>query len=349
MPYRVEAIGNDGLLYSLTLNKVAEAVLNTNGWCFPFISQTIALDYEGLTNYRAKARQFTYDISNGNLTNAADLGEVTNVVVSSHSFTDIGSDAIYSWTTFAALSNPDIKDKPSDVKITSDSSGSTRLRETKFFYHGSDGDLTNQQVWLDTAGQFFTVSTLTYDQYGNVKTSADAANITTTNTYDSTYQTFPITKITATFTNQFTNDLRSGLLISATDAKGLVSSNFYDLFFRLKETDISTNAYGPPTLWRSRFDYNLGGISNGISYNYVHERQFDAVDLTNGHETYAYTDGLGRTAQGSLGFVVRPIQRGLHAVRLFRWLTAEERKQLILQRQTHQLLRQQPPIMIQTR
>src|SRR5206468_2345713 len=53
LPFRIETYGTNGLLYNLTINKVQEVMLHANGWCFPFISHTITMDYEGLSNYRA--------------------------------------------------------------------------------------------------------------------------------------------------------------------------------------------------------------------------------------------------------------------------------------------------------
>jgi len=296
MPYRVEVIGSDGLLYNLTLNKVEEIQLHANGRYFPYVSQTIQLDYEGLSNPRATATQFIYDTSTGNLTNTTSLGEVTNVVFSTHALTDIGSDSVYTHTTFSVLSNPDIKDKPATTKITSDPAGNTKLRETRFFYEGTRGNLTTNQAWLG-GSSYLNTSIITYDQYGNPKTIKDPANIVTTNFYDATYQTFVLTNVTATFTNQVSVDVRSGAVITATDAKGLVSSNSYDVFYRPKESWISTTPYGPPSLWVKKIDYTLSGVASGVSYNFVWTRVNDAVDTVNGHESFTYTDGLGRVVQ----------------------------------------------------
>jgi len=291
MPYRVEAWGTNGLLYQLTLNKVIENILSTNGWYFPCITQTIVMSYEGLTSYRAIAKQFTYDTNTENLTAEADYGEVTNVVANGQAFTDIANDSLFEWMTYTNIGT--ILDRPSDAKITSDSAGANRLRETLFAYDGN-GNLTLKQLWLDTAGNFITISSALYDQYGNLSHSTDAAGITTTNVFDSTYYQYPVTQNTATFSSQATYDIRSGKALTATDAKGLVSSNAFDVFFRSTGSYISTNAYGTPNLWRTRTYYSQGGISNGISLNYFHSQINDGVDPVNGYETYKFADGLGR-------------------------------------------------------
>ena len=297
VPYRIETWGSDGRLYGVTLNKVEEAMLHTNGWCFPYISQTVQLEYDGADNYRATAQQFFYDVNTGNLMSETNFGEVANVVFSTHAFNDVGSDSLYTFMTYATLSNADIINKPASIKITSDAAGNSKLRETKFFYAGARGNLTSKQVWLSPGNYYITASTIKYDQYGNPVTVRDAANITTTNFYDSFYQTFLVTNVTAAFTNQFVYDVRSGAAVSSTDVKGLVTSNILDVFYRPKETWISTAPYGPTTLWREKVDYSLGGVGDGASANYVRTRINNGVDAINGHETYTYADGLGRPIQ----------------------------------------------------
>lgn len=293
MPYRTDVIGTNGATYSITLNKVEEAKLHTNGWYFPYVSQTTVLAYEGLNSYRATAKQITYDTNTGNILMEASLGEVTNVTISGQSLTNVGNNAIYTWFTYASLGS--ILNRPSDVKITSDSGGSNRLRETQLFYD-SHGNLTNTTVWLDTAGAFISKGSTTYDQYGNPIAATDAAGITTTTIYDSTYQQYPIKQVTATFTNLFSYDFRSGLVGSATDAKGLVASNSFDVFFRSTGTYVSTNANGQATLWKNKTSYSIGGVSGGTSFNYIHKQVNDATDA-NGFESYVYSDGLGRIIQ----------------------------------------------------
>jgi YD repeat-containing protein len=295
IPYRVEVWGSDGLKYKQTINKVDEVLLHTNGWAFPFIAQTISMDYEGLSSYRATAQQFSYAASSnvvtstGNLTNQVSLGEVSSVVITNHTFTDIGNDSLYMRLAYNSQS------KPTNVAVFADSGGATKLRESRFTYD-SRGNLTAKLDWLNTSNSYVTNS-IGYDQYGNATSTTNPVGIVSRTIYESTYQTFPVTQITATFTNQATFDVRSGQIVTATDAKGLVSSNAFDVFYRPKEAYISTNAYGAAVLWRTKLDYTLGGIGGGVSTNYVRRRVFDAVDTTNGHETYTYFDGFGRTAQ----------------------------------------------------
>jgi RHS repeat-associated protein len=294
IPYRVETWGTNGLLYQIVLNKVVENVLNTNGWYFPDIAQTTVMNYEGLSSYRATAAQFSYSLNTENLTNEVDFGEVTNVVFNGQTFTDVGNDSVYKWMTYTNIGN--ILNLPSDVKITSDSAGANRLQETLDSYDAS-GNPKVGQSWLSTAGAFITTVSNNYDQYGNRIQTTDAAGITTTATYDSTFEQFPVSSTTGTFTSSSTFDNRSGLVVTDTDAKGLVSSNVYDVFFRPTANYISTNSYGPPVLWQSFTTYSLGGISGGVSQNYVFSQVNNAVNEVSGFQTYTYSDGLGRTIE----------------------------------------------------
>jgi len=295
IPYLVEIYGSDGLLYSRTVNKVEETQLHTNGWYFPYISQSIQMEYEGQSGYRATAKQLTYDTATGNLTKESSFGEVSSVVFTNHTFTDVATnDNVFTHIAFATLSNGDIKNKPSSIKITSDSAGSNKLRETVFTYDGTRGNLLTKGEWLNTITNYLTGS-IGYDTYGNPTTATNAGGIVTTTTYDAN-KTFALQQVTATFTNSATFDIRSGTVISATDVRGMTVSNVFDVFFRTTEVLVSTNAGGAPVLWKSRTDYALGGVTNGLSYNYVRSRVNDLTD-SNGHESYTYADGLGRTRQ----------------------------------------------------
>lgn len=296
IPYRIDVIGTNGSLNKITFNKVEEFVLSTNGWFFPAVVQTIVMNYEGLSSYRATAKQLSYDTNTGNLIEEADLGEVGGVSIVGQTCTDLSTaDNIYTFTLYASLSNPSIVNKPSDIKITSDSGGSNRLRETLMSYD-SRGNLTTNQAWLDTAGGFITKSSTIFDQYGNAFSTTDAAGVTTATTYDTAYQQYPVLEVAASsFTNSFIYDSRSGAIIMATDVKGEISSNVFDVFFRGTASYISTNTSSSAGfLWRSKTTYSMGPISNGITTNFMLNQLNDGVDPVNGLETFTYFDGLGR-------------------------------------------------------
>lgn len=294
MAFRTETICTNGALHQLTLNKVENVGLG-NGRHFAFVSQTLTLDYPGNTNaYRATAEQFAHDLTTGLFTNTATLGEVASINMAAQSFTDLVGDEVYQFTEFAALTNPDIRDKPQRTVVTDDDDGTVILRESLYDYDGNTGNLTRQRDRFCEGG--YLTNQFAYDTYGNQSIVTNEAGIVTQITYDSTYRTFPVQTVTATFTNTTLFDPRSGQPLSSTDAKGLVTSNRYDAFLRLAETAVSTVPNGAATQWLARYDYRLG-MNNGFSTNSVRVRKADDVDATNGHETWSYSDGLGRPLQ----------------------------------------------------
>jgi RHS repeat-associated protein len=295
MPFRTDTIGSDGTLYKQVFNKVNEAVLG-GGQHFAFNSQTMTLDYAtNGSSYRATAQQFTYDTNNGNLTNTIDWGEVGSIVINGQTFTDIGNDTVYKLITFAVVSNTNITDKPATNILSTNSNGSSPLRQEVCSYDNATGNLT-QELDLICPGTYRT-TTWTYDNYGNEHQKTDPAGIITVTTYDSSYQTFPAqTTVATTFTTATQYDPRSGKLIQSTDPAGLVTANSYDPFLRLLETDVSTTPNGSPTEWLTRYSYVLG-LGNGLSSNEVFVHKNDGVDSVNGHEVLTYSDGLGRVVQ----------------------------------------------------
>ena len=86
-------------------------------------------------------------------------------------------------------------------------------------------------------------------------------------------------------------------MLTLTEYSGLVSRFEYDVLYRQIATYISTTPNGPANLWRTKVDFNPGGIVGGLSQNYIRTRINDAVDPVNGHETYTYSDGFGRKIQ----------------------------------------------------
>ena len=172
------------------------------------------------------------------------------------------------------------------------------MRQTLYQYFGATGNLQEKSelVCPSTYANTF----YTYDNYGNPKTITDPMGIVTTMNYDSASATFLSIKYTGALTNGFQYDPRSGNLLYATNEQGLVTGNTYDGLLRLTNSAISTTPNGAPTLWRNRYQYNLGGMNadGTLTYNYVYARQNDPAASTGYHETYTYLDGLGRRHPG---------------------------------------------------
>lgn len=293
MEYRTDLYGTNGSPYSTTLNQVDE--YSNQLQHFAYIGQTIDVEYPGASNpYRATARQSFYNLSNGNLTNQIEWGQVTNFVVNGQTFTDIGNDTIYDNIVYASLNN-NIVDKPSSITYSTDSAGDNILRQTNYTYDSNSGNLL-QELAMICPGSYRS-NTYTYDSYDNEHTATDPAGITTQTTYDSASETFPA-QITqgGTFNTYTTYDPRSGSLFSMTDPAGWVVSNRYDVFLRLSEKSCSTTPNGSGSAeWLDQYTYTLGDSSGPQNSTLVQES--DGVDLTYGHQTMTWFDGLGRTIQ----------------------------------------------------
>lgn len=295
MEYRTDIYGSDGNPYKTILNQVNE--YSNQLQHFAYIATNIEIDYPATsTAYKARAKVYYYNLSNGNLTNETDWGQVTLAIPpSSESFTGNPNNIRSLVTQFASLANANIVDKPGTITLY-DSTGNNVFRQQNNAYDG-DGDLLQRRDMICNYGTpEYRTNAYTYDSYNNEQTHTDPAGIETTYSYDSTSQTFPTQATTeSSYIAYTTFDPRSGELFSSTDWAGLVVSNQYDAFFRLTQKLCSSTPNGSPTEWLDKYTYTLG-ISGGPNNSVLHQ-QSDGVDSSNGHQIISWYDGLERTIQ----------------------------------------------------
>jgi RHS repeat-associated protein len=308
-PFRIESIGNDGLLYQVTINQVQQFDLG-QGRRFPYVHQSCQLDYPGGgATYKARASRFEYNSNTGNLIKQTDFGEIRDFNFSAHTFIDsVPADTVYQHYSWATISgNANIKSQPDTIKLTSDSTGSAILQETKFTYFPSHGSQQQQQRRISSG--YYATESCAYNSFGNLNSITDEAGVNVTiDQFDSSHIHPVLTRariapgaISADDHLTTTDyDLRSGLPRSIIDPKGLRTENNYDPFFRITETRVAS-AIGLTVadLWMSKFQYHLGGVANGVSLNSVKitRRDKDGASQTDGHDTWLYADGLGRIIQ----------------------------------------------------
>lgn len=298
IPFRSEVWGSDDKLYKLSVSKVEEADLG-NGRYFPFVSQTISMDYEGMNVYRATATQNQYNTATGDMTLQTNWGEVSNVDTASHNFTDIPGDTLYALSEYIAVTgNPSIVSRLSKSTVSPSVTGSPRLRETQNVYWDVTGQLKESKAWVNTNDSYL-VTSFSYDTFGNLETQIDAAGTLTRITYDLAYRAFPV-KVELdpaglNFVTQASFETRTGEPLTIADAKGNVARYEYDEHFRFKAS--YSDFFDGSSTWDRRYFYSLGGIQNGLSWNYVHTQTNDAFDAQNGFEEIAYADGLGKPLQ----------------------------------------------------
>ena len=318
MPYRVEVYGSDSNMYTVTVNKVEEAEIESGtDWMFAYVSQTTKLEYAGAgyepagpnypSEYRAKVRRSEYDIAGqtGNILKSIDLGEVdlgsdpndiaANIAGHTYTTNTTTDDDLYIHTSYETFANPEILNKIASTKTTSDSVGNTKLKEIVFTYD-TKGRVVTEKTWLDkdkhgAEDRYTSTSQYAYDSYGNCDRSIDKAGVQTDTTFDSNYHMYPVEKDTEGFVTSTEYEIRSGLPVQTVDPAGMVSESVYDEFFRFTDAFASIEPNGTADLWQTHIEYNLGGIdANGISHNYVYQ-------VHEGYEAYTYRDGLGRIAQ----------------------------------------------------
>jgi len=294
--WRTETYGNDNELYHVQINQVDQTSLG-NGRYFPFTTLTFDCDYPGNGTPKVTATDFAYDNGTGNLTNKVEYGLVTGFnpsSVGSFSFSDAdGTDTKFHNTHYATLSgNSYILDHEDDVTLTD--TNKSVIQETKYTYDQSSGAIATKLTRI-SAGYYATNSYGNYTLYGMVGTTTDPVGVQTTITYDSTYNTYPATKTTGSFTTTTTYDARSGELATSTDPTGITISNSFDTFLRPVETD-KIPVGGGTTVWIKKFFYPvaLKPITSGVATNYTDTVMNDGVG---GFTNRTYIDGSGRTVQ----------------------------------------------------
>ncbi|MGC3957750.1 MAG: toxin TcdB middle/N-terminal domain-containing protein [Verrucomicrobiota bacterium] len=300
VPYLVENYDKDNVLVSRVLNKYG-ITSPIAGVLFPYLEQTIKMDYADGISYRATAEQVGYDSLNGNVIASTNLGEVVNVTLSTHSFTDlVPADNVLTLTTYKNIPGSPLMVSKPDIAIISkwDLSDSRKKR----FNYDARGNPTTTEVWLSSENRWLTKHMVQYDALGNPWRSTDANGVVTEITYDATYKQFPEIKILAPGTSlqmvaTSLFDARSGQAIRATDNLGVIAKTDYDVFFRPTATYVNETPNAEPTLWRTRTDYYLQGINGANSNNKIYVRTYDPNDPVNGIESFTYLDGLGRKIQ----------------------------------------------------
>jgi RHS repeat-associated protein len=341
IPYRIETCDSGNALHRLVLNKVEEVQLypanshtiGSFGVVFPKIVQSIIFEGEPINinqkKYRAKAVQYEFNNATGNVISETQYGEVEAVRLSDHSFKDVNKDdTVRLHTRFSIFTGEtddlkiaNIRNRPSTnwvETVAHDSVPAKLLRYTILDYTGTFGDrgkpstvysfLDDNENGTMDAGELKTQASFEYDRFGNmILQRSDPTLIIDTTSYDSDTATFPVSSITTrqgydgSFSSFATFDVGTGLRTSKTDINGLITTNIYDSFFRLKETRLgrSPNVVPVASDWIQRRGYHNGGITSGVSANYLYERTLDPNETANGtgFESYSYFDGLGRLIQ----------------------------------------------------
>lgn len=287
-PYLVEQYDSSGNLFSKTINKWDRVDLG-NGASFVNLIQTLNFTYDGDSDHREKAASYSYDSSNGNLTQKISWGEVSGN--NDGSFTDVGTDKIT--TNLSYASDVDNKMFLQSREFVTDQSGAT-VKDTKSYYDNlsfgqlQKGNQTKQEM-LKSGSSYIDVEK-TYNSYGLVTQEKDPRDKTTTYSYDS-FNLYPVT--TTNPLGQTTTalyDYSIGKPKQIEDSNGSVYQILYDGLDRVseeKQSDISN----PSTLvTKTKYEY----IDNEFPSSVI---KTDYLTSSISIPTYTYLDGLGRTIQ----------------------------------------------------
>ncbi|MBX4197798.1 FG-GAP-like repeat-containing protein [Candidatus Parcubacteria bacterium] len=287
--YRVEVADSSGNIYLKIVNNWATTTLS-NGREFVKLAKKTNLSYDGDSDHKDKAEEYTYSDTTGNLLQKKSWGEVT--ASDDGTFSDTGTDKFTTDWSYAASTTPYIVGLPSQETTVNQSS--SKVKESKFYYdtlsfnNVSKGNLTKEERWV--VGSSYIDYEKTYNSYGLVTQDKDPRDLATNYTHDSfnlyvSTSTNPLSQTTV-----FTYDYSLGKPKQAKDPNSLVFQTVYDALDRVKEEkqpDITT----PSTLvTKTAYTYTDAGLPRTT-------QKTDYLNSATSTDTYVYVDGLGRPVQ----------------------------------------------------
>lgn len=323
MPFRIESYDAQGRLLQLVLHKVLEQQIGSVERYFPYVARTTTQNYETLASPRTTVEIFAPVLTGTFVTNfgtQTSIGEVTGFNPSTHNYSTnvvATDDLVHERQYTTVASNAEIRDRV-DFEYFRSSSG-TILRQTDSDYFPTTGNVSAVRRWRNSPSVAWLTETYLYDTYGNViehvrpgagtlaNPSGAGELIKRTTDYEAPNFVFPwhVTDDQGTGTFNYVTtteyDHLSGLVLTSEDWNGVVTRNVYDNFHRVDEVWLDL-PNGGGSIWQQDYDYQFNGVSGGISANRIKRVVNDASDPTPGdlgvgHETYTYSDGLGRVVQ----------------------------------------------------
>ncbi len=306
-PLRQETYDSSGNLFGKSENTWDVQDLGS-GIKFVFLKQKDDFLYDGNATGRRTQEKYFYDESPqlGNLTKAISMGEVDLT-----SGADSGSDKRTVESEYLNNTSNWLIGFPK--MVIAKNNADIMVRQSWLFYDGSEsqmslptqGLLTKSELWAGGgAGAVNPVTRYTYDSFGNLKTSVDPNNNTTTMTYDTAYQLFPLkTKnaINHEVTNEFygidgvaldSGDGYRGLwgqLKSTTDPNAQKGRKTYDTFGRVVATVSPLDSINFPT---TTIDYEFAS-----SYVKIKAHSREKTGQSGTIDSAQFYDGLGRLIQ----------------------------------------------------
>lgn len=289
--YRTEYKDNSSNIYGKVINKWDRYNIGTDH-NFVKLTRSLAMSYDGDSDHKDRAVEYTYSDTTGNLTDKVDWGEVTGS--NDGTFSDTGSDKSTETISYVSNTGANIIGLPYQDTVVDQSSA--KVRESKTYYDAqslgsvTDGNVTKVEDWV-TSSTYINNQKAYNTTYGIVTSETDPrGKVTTYTTYD-TYNLYPIT-ITDPLsqTTQYTYDYSIGKPKQVTDQNSFVYQTTYDGLDRVKEEKIPgfTNPYTPVVKTAYTYTDTAGAVK---------VQRTDNLDGSIARETYQYFDGLGRVIQ----------------------------------------------------
>ncbi|MBF0479019.1 MAG: fibronectin type III domain-containing protein [Candidatus Omnitrophica bacterium] len=277
-----------------------------DGINFVYLNEQTECSFNSSQVKKCSKVRFTYNEAEklGNLTHISYLGEVDAQGNS------IGNNHFDVYVDYVNNTTNNMLGFPSVISVR-DYSG-VLFRKTMLSYDGqangiapTNGFLSKVEQWAgDQQGTVNPVTTYTYDAFGNLLTATDPLGKTTTVTYDSTFNLFPLS--TKNPLNQVVSQEYYGInnvpldggngfkglwgqIKSSTDANNQKIQNTYDVFGRLTATVSPLDSISYPT----------------TSYQYLfmpnYRKTTMSQRITSGQpgtlDSFEFSDGLGRVIQ----------------------------------------------------
>ncbi|MFH1255610.1 MAG: RHS repeat-associated core domain-containing protein [bacterium] len=287
--YRTEIYGNANNLYAKTINKWDKYNLGDSR-DFVKMIQSVEFSYDGNSDHKEKASEYSYDNDSGNLTEKIFFGEVGGS--DNGSFADVGADLVSTTITYATDTSSCITGFPSQ-ELLKDQNGN-KIRESKFYYDSlgigniGKGNLTKEEKWK--SGTNYIDIEKFYDDYGLIISEKDPRDKTAKFIYDN-YKIY-----IATATNplghaiQSYYDYSSGKTKKIIDQNGGVFETVFDGLDRIKEEKQPDISNPSSSVIKTSYTYNDYQFPKSV-------KQKNYLDSEKDFEIYSYFDALGRKIQ----------------------------------------------------
>ncbi len=288
LAYRNEVTDLSGNLYKLKINRYATSS-PSSGASYVKLDRETDLNYDGDSDHRDTAAEYTYNSSNGTLSTKTDWGRVT--ASTDGTFDDVSGDKRTSTYSYAENTGINISAILAGEAIKNEASATTS--DIRYYYDSQalgsvlKGNLTKTESWASSSTYINTQSA--YNSFGLKTSDTDPLGHTTSYGYD-TYNLYPASTTNALSQSMFfTYDYSSGKPKTITDSNNLTKSLVYDGQDRILEVKVPDPSTGATTT-ETKYVYSDVTSSTSVKIS-------NYLSSTTIQDTYSYLDGFGREIQ----------------------------------------------------